>query len=90
MQIKFVEKKLNKIKADAEIIFVVKNNLKHRWIRDVKIFDQENYKGEAEEILYVSQNRRIYIGIDEMTYESLSIASAQAIRVLKKKKQKKL
>ncbi len=86
MQIKFVEKKLNKIKADAEIIFIVKNNLKHKWIRDSKIFDQENYKGEAEDILYNSQNKRIYVGIDKMAYESLSIASAQAIRVIKKKK----
>lgn len=85
MKIEIVDKKINQIKADCEIIFVINKNLKHSWVKDLKILQEEKFKGEAEENIYLPHKRKIYFGLESINHDNLRIAAAQVINLIKKK-----
>ncbi|MEA1963420.1 MAG: leucyl aminopeptidase [Patescibacteria group bacterium] len=86
MQIKLSDKKLKDIKADCEIIFVVNKKLEHKFIRDKNVLNEMNFKGEADEILFLPEKKRMYIGIDGLDLESLRSVAALAARTIAKSK----
>ncbi len=86
MKIKLIDKKLKDIKSDLEIVFVVNKNLKHKFVQDLKLFGDLNFKGKDEEVLFLPEKKIIYIGVENLEHENLRVASALVIRhVLKLK-----
>ena len=81
MQFQIVNKNLDEIKADLELIFVVDKNLKHKFIKDEKTFKFANYKGES--ILLLLESGRIYVPLSKLGYDELRIAAAKAYNAVK-------
>ena len=81
MQFQLTNKKLNEIKADLELIFVVDKNLKHKFIKDEKAFKFANYKGES--VLLLLESSRIYVPLGKLDYDELRIAAAKAYNAVK-------
>ena len=90
MKIKLIDKKLKDIKSDLEIVFVINKNLKHRWIRDAKYLDDVNFKGGDEEILFLHEKKRVYVGVENLEHQNLRTASAAVIRQILKLKVKQV
>lgn len=88
MKIKLIDKKLKEIKSDLEVVFVINKNLKHKWIYDKKYLEEANFKGADEEILFLHEKKRLYIGVENLEHQNLRTASAQAIRQILKLKLK--
>ncbi|WP_169779087.1 leucyl aminopeptidase [Campylobacter curvus] len=81
MQFQIINKKLNEIKADLELVFVVDKNLKHKFIKDQKIFKFTNYKGDG--VLLLPESARLYVDIEKLEYNELRIAAAKAYNAVK-------
>ena len=81
MQFQIVNKNLDEIKADLELIFVVDKNLKHKFIKDEKAFKFANYKGES--VLLLLESGRIYAPLNKLDYDELRIAAAKAYNAVK-------
>ena len=81
MQFQIVNKNLDEIKADLELIFVVDKNLKHKFIKDEKAFKFANYKGES--VLLLLESGRIYVPLNKLDYDELRIAAAKAYNAVK-------
>lgn len=79
-------KKLNQIKADYEIIFVLKNNFNHRWVKDKKDLAFLNFKAESEQTAFLPNKKRIYIGLEKIDHDDLREAASTAIRIIKQTK----
>ena len=90
MKFSLTNKKLNQIKADSEVILAVKQNLRHKWIKDKKDLAVLNFKGAPEEIAFLPHRKRIYIGVESLEHDNLRVACAQAARILKKTKSKSI
>lgn len=82
MKIELSEKKLNQVKGDCEIIFVVKKNLKHSWVKEAKLLKNQNFKGVSDEIAFFPHKKELYVGVDSLDATNIRIASAQASRYL--------
>lgn len=88
MKIKLIDKKLKDIKSDLEVVFVVNKSLKHRWVQDLEYLDKTNFKGDDEEILFLHEKKKVYVGVENLEHENLRTASAQVIRQILKLKLK--
>lgn len=75
------KKCLHEIKTDATIIFIVKDNLQHRWVHDKKTLKNLNFKKDSTVLLPESMN--VYVGCDSLQSEDLRQAAANAILSLK-------
>ncbi len=84
MKFEIFDKKIEDIEADFEVVFVKDKNLLHKWIKDRESLSLLKFKGESEQVATVIENRRIYISIDSFDHEELRLATAKAIKVLKK------
>ena len=69
MKFQIINKKLNEIKADLELVFVVDKNLKHKFIKDQKIFKFTNYKGDST--LLLPESARLYVDVAKLEYNEL-------------------
>ena len=78
MKFELTEKHMDEISADFEAIFIVGENLKHKFIKDADQFDFYNYKGDG--ILVLPQNRRIYVGIKALKYDAVRLGAAKIIQ----------
>ncbi|MFC2588028.1 MAG: leucyl aminopeptidase, partial [Campylobacter sp.] len=81
MHFQITNKKIDEIKADLELIFVVDKNLKHKFIKDEKAFKFANYKGES--VLLLLESGRIYVPLSKLGYDELRIAAAKAYNAVK-------
>ena len=81
MRFQLTNKKLNEIKADLELIFVVDKNIKHKFIKDEKAFKFANYKGDN--VLLLLESGRIYVPLSKLGYDELRIAAAKAYNAVK-------
>lgn len=81
MRFQITNKKLSEIKADLELIFVVDKNLKHKFIKDEKVFKFANYKGEN--VLLLLESSRVYVPLGKLGYDELRIAAAKAYNAVK-------
>ncbi|MDO5046442.1 M17 family peptidase N-terminal domain-containing protein, partial [Campylobacter sp.] len=88
MKFSIVNKKIDAIKADLELIFVVDKNLKHKFIKDSQSFKFTNYKGD--DTLLLVENKRIYIAVSKLEYEELRLAAAKAYNAVKRLNVKKI
>ncbi len=78
MKIKLIEKNINEIKADIEIIFV--NDLEN--CADKEILESIDFKAKDEACVLLAESKKIYVGFEEATYDCIAIASAIAIKKL--------
>jgi len=88
MNIQIIDKKLSQIKAGCEVVFVVNKNLKHKWVKDLKLLGEQGFKGEAEETVYLPHKKKLYIGVASLKHNDLREAVALGLQTLKKKKVK--
>jgi leucyl aminopeptidase len=83
MKIEITDKKLNQIKADCEIVFVLKNDLKHKWVKDRKDLEFFKFKAEPEQIVLLPHRKKVYLGIESLHHEELRTACALALKAVK-------
>jgi len=76
MKINLVNKNINKIKSDVEIILV--NKLDD--LDEKKLLEDLGFKAADEALVFLPESKKIYVGYEEETYDSLAIAIATAIK----------
>ncbi len=75
------KQKFNELEADASIVFVIKQNLKHEWVKDRKTLKNLNFKDES--VAFLPDSMRVYVAIDSLEAEELRLASSKAYNALK-------
>ncbi len=88
MKVTIQDSKLSQIQADIEIVFVIDKNLEHKWVQDRDTLDALGFKGEKEEVAFLPEKRRIYVGTT-LDHDEIRIATAKAVQTLKNKKFKR-
>ncbi len=84
MKFEVVDKKLKDIQADIEIIFVIDENLDHRWVQDKEALKLLGFSGKKEEVVLLPEKKRLYVGTT-LEHDEIRIAAAKAIKALKNK-----
>jgi len=82
------EKKIDNIEADLEVIVVVGKDLEHRFIKDRELLEKLDFKGEQDEVCYLAERDRVYVGIESIGGENMRSAIgvlARRVRTLKYK-----
>ncbi len=77
---------LRELNADLEIVFVVDENLDHPFVKEKKILERYGFKGTQEEICFLPEHGRLYVGAASLKSEDLRPAAAAATRTLLGKK----
>jgi len=90
MKFQAIDKKINQVKADCEVVLVPNKKLKHKWVRDLAALRQLDFEGAHEDVAYLANRKRIYVGIESLEPDDQRIGVATAIRNLKSKKVKSL
>ena len=79
MEINLINQTINNIEADVEIIICFdKKNLKD----DKKILDNLNFEAKDEEVVYLSESNKIYVGCEKDEHDLIRIAISAAIKKL--------
>lgn len=81
MLVELADKNVADIAADYEIIFIVNKDLGHRFVTDLADFELYSYKGDK--LLNLPSKRKVYVGIKELTPNSIRLASALAFNAIK-------
>ena len=71
------------IDADLEVIIVVNNNMKHRFVQDKKLLKKAGFTGEQDETCLLVEKNRLYVGSESLKSANIRTASAHAIKALK-------
>ena len=84
MKIEVINKKLNEVKADIKIVFVVNKDCDHKWAKeDKEALEFLGFKAESEEVCFLTEKKTIYVGVDSLDAEEIRLASSKAINVIK-------
>ncbi|HIE35249.1 MAG TPA: leucyl aminopeptidase [Campylobacterales bacterium] len=86
MRFEMVDKKISQIDADVEIVFIVDKNFDHKWVKDKDELNILNFKAEPEEVAFLIDRKRVYVGVKSLDHDEIRIASAKAIKAIKNKK----
>ncbi len=71
------------ISSDIEVIIIVNNDTKHRFVQDKKLLKKAGFTaGQDETCLLVGQDR-LYVGAESLASTAIRTAVASAIKVLK-------
>ncbi|CZE51546.1 leucyl aminopeptidase [Campylobacter geochelonis] len=81
MKLTLVDKPIDEISADFEVILVVDKNLEHKFIKDSDKFELLNYKGDTN--LLLLESKRLYIGFKKLESDQIRKALASAYNTLK-------
>ena len=90
MNIEISKERFDKIEADCEIVFIVEKNLDHKWIKDRDIFEKLNFKGESEEVLFLAQSDRVYVGLEKLERDDIRVATSLALNKIKSSNYKRV
>ena len=82
--------KTKDIEADLEVIFVINNNLKHRFVQDKKLLKKSGFSGGQDETCLIVGKNRLYIGASSLDSSALRTAAASALKTLLGKKYKSI
>ncbi|MBN2768290.1 MAG: leucyl aminopeptidase [Campylobacterales bacterium] len=77
MEIKINERK---IKNSLEVIFIIKKNLQHPFIKEKALLKKMGFKGEQDEIFFDPHNDRLYVGVTSFEHSDFRSAAAVAAR----------
>ena len=78
------------IEADLEIIFVIDNHTKHRFVQDAKLLKKAGFTGGQDETCLLVEKDRLYVGADSLASTAIRTAAANAIKALMGKAYKTL
>ena len=78
------EKKVSDIDADIEIVFVVEKNFSHKWVVDEELLKSLGFKGESEEICFLPERKKLYVGLDSFDKDEIRLAISKALNTIKK------
>ena len=88
MNIKFTDRQLENIDADCEIILVLKDNLKHKWIQDAKTLKSVGFEAKSEECIFLAESRKVYSVMDSLKSDDIRLAIANGYKAIKNTKYK--
>ncbi len=77
---------LSEIKADLEIILVIKQNLDHPFVQDKKLLKKAGFSGTQDETCLLIEKNRLYVGAGSLKGNDIRPAVAVALRSLLGKK----
>ncbi len=83
MNILIENKKLNEVKADIKVQFVVNKDLDHKSIEDKETLEFLGFKAESEESCFLAEKKTLYVGVDSLDSEEIRLASSKAINIIK-------
>jgi leucyl aminopeptidase len=78
-----ISQKMNENKKSIEIIYVLKSEFKNSSLQDAKLLECVNFKANDEEVVFLPESQKIYVGHEASDYESYAIATACAIKKFK-------
>ncbi len=84
MNFKILDKKVEEINADCEIVLVVDKNLDHRWIKDRDTLKILGYKGDSDETVFLPHQNIVYAAADSLESDALRIAVSNALKAIAK------
>ena len=76
------------ISSDVEVIIVVKNDMKHRFVQDKKLLKKAGFSAGQDETCLLVEKNRLYVGADVLESKAIRTAAASAIRALQGTKYK--
>jgi len=82
MNFQLTQAKLSEIKADLEIVIVVKKNLAHTFVQDKKLLKKAGFTGEQDALCLLLEKNRLYVGADSLKGTDIRPAIATALRSL--------
>jgi len=86
MKITLSSENIKKVESDIEIIVV--SNLEDINKYDKEILEDLNFKAKDEEVVFLVESKKIYVGCEEESYDCIAIAISAAIKKLKTTKYK--
>jgi len=87
MKVTLSDENFKKVEANLEIFIV--SNLDDVNKHDKEILKDLNFKAQDEEVIFLAESKKIYVGYEEESYDAIAIAIAGAINKLKSTKYKK-
>ena len=90
MNFEIINSPITEIKSDLEIIIVIDNNLKHKFVQDSKLLKKAGFKGSQDEVCLLLEKNRLYVGSDTLKGLGVRSAIATALRSLLGKKYKNI
>jgi len=82
--------KTKEIESDLELIFVIGNDFKHRFVQDKKLLKKAGFSGAQDETCLLIGKDRLYVGVESLESPALRTAAATALKALKGKKYKSM
>jgi len=83
MKIKLVDKQLENIITDVEIVFILEYHFDHRFVADKALLNSLNFEAHTGEGIYVPLRKKLYVGLTRLTQEEVRIAAHKAVSMLK-------
>ena len=83
MKIELSTEKILCENGEIEIIFVINKNFEHEFVTDEQILKKLKFKGENEQVVYLHDKNKMYVGVENDDVESFKIGAAIAIKKLK-------
>jgi len=74
--------KTEDVQADLELIFVIDSNVKHHFVQDRKLLKKAGFKAQQDEVCFLVEKDRLYVGADSLKSSSLRTAAASALKTL--------
>lgn len=90
MQLSISNKNLAEIQADITVVFVIEKNLDHKWVKDKESLNFAGFKGEEQEISFISESKTLYVGCETLEADEIRLSAAKAYSALKKTKAKSI
>ena len=74
--------KTAEIEADLELIFVIDNDFKHRFVQDKKLFKKAGFSAAQDETCLLIEKNRLYVGATSLASAPMRTAAANALKSL--------
>ena len=68
------------LKFDIEIIVVLKKSFDKSKYKEKKLLKELNFKAQDEEVVFLPESKKIFVGCEAVNYESFAIAMASAVK----------
>lgn len=81
MKFELIDKPICDIQADVELIFIVNKDINHKFIKDKSEFEFYGFNGEG--VLFLQNQKRLYVGIANTQIDTLRQGVAKAYNALK-------
>ncbi len=70
------------ISSDVEVIIVVKNDTKHRFVQDKKLLKKAGFSAGQDETCLLIEKNRLYVGAEVLESKAIRTAAASAVKAL--------